>query len=177
MVNRYLILVLLMLCTSCRFLIGEDDRLTFKRSHNVGERINLKGYYYIKDSIPQGIGWSTYFLYENGIILYTGSFRLNELEQQEARFKRLHFNQTLRDVKDCWGLYRIDGDSISYEKWYPSGGPPKITFVRKGVILNDTTFVMRSVSRSDGTEKDSIEEYYYFKRFYPKPDSTNQFIK
>jgi len=53
-------------------------------------------------------------------------------------------------------------------------------YIFGGEILNDTTFILTEqfLINSDGT-KDLLNSFgrtYHFKKFSPKPDSTNSFI-
>ena len=40
------------------------------------------------------------------------------------------------------GVFIINGQSIKFEKWYPSSGGGLPAYVREGDIINDTTFVI-----------------------------------
>lgn len=162
---------LFLVLSSCNLILGEDDKLTFNKEYNFSGRIKLEGYYY-KEIGAQFNSDDCYFLYRNGIIMSIGVINTDSARQ----ILNDKFEDKLRNIKYVWGLYQIKGDSISFEKWYPSSGPPKVTFIRKGVILNDSTFVIRSLMRSNGEDKSAVEEYYHFRKFSPKPDSTNKFI-
>jgi len=52
-------------------------------------------------------------------------------------------------------------------------------YTKSGKILNDTTFVLTSVERSGKPwtkEEELYRKKYHFRKFSPKPDSTNRFI-
>lgn len=81
-----------------------------------------------------------------------------------------------KKVKYRWGVFNVSGERISFERWYPSEKPHK-AFVRSGIILNDSTFVIKkSIHSATGVEK-LVNETYYFREFTHKPDSTNSFIE
>ena len=61
--------------------------------------------------------------------------------------------------------------------WYSPSGGGTPAYVREGKILNDTTFHITTSYRSNGSERHEKDEVYHFRQFYPKPDSTNNFIK
>ena len=73
-------------------------------------------------------------------------------------------------------MFLIEDNNIKFDRWYPSERPYQ-AFVREGVILNDTTFHITKSYRSNGnTEARVRDEIYHFRKFSPKPDSTNRFI-
>lgn len=83
----------------------------------------------------------------------------------------------VRKFKDYWGIFNIKNDSIVFERWYPSSGGPFPAYLRSGKILNDTTFVITKSFRSKiGNEEQQLNETYHFRKFSPKPDSTNIFV-
>jgi hypothetical protein len=73
-------------------------------------------------------------------------------------------------------VFIIEDNVIKFERWYPSERPYN-AFVREGVILKDTTFHITKSYRSNGTEKREKDEIYHFRKFSPKPDSTNVYVK
>ena len=88
-------------------------------------------------------------------------------------------NNDFRSSKIWWGLFKIEGDNILYEKWYTSGGNAFKAYVRTGKIINDSTFnVTKSYRVVNGAETNvfSINETYYYRKFSPKPSSNNNFI-
>ena len=50
------------------------------------------------------------------------------------------------------------------------------TFKAEGIIENDTTLRLYKSIQSDGKEF-SENDIFHFRKFSPKPDSTNNFIK
>jgi hypothetical protein len=174
MVNNSIIIFVFLTC--CTYIVGESERLTFKKSPNMSGKLNLQGYYLLTDTMAgEKLSRNVYFLYEDGKIFDMASY--DEEEFDERYFTDEKLLQKLKQNRVSWGLYKISGDSISYEKWYHSGGPPKVTYIRRGSILNDTTFIITGFERSHGGGSGSLNEVYHFHKFHPKPDSTNEFIK
>jgi hypothetical protein len=84
-----------------------------------------------------------------------------------------------KDRKYVWGVFKINNDSIIYERWLPTEIRYK-SYTYKGVIINDTTFNITERFRLVNGLKDEFElrdETYHFRQFSPKPDSANNFIK
>ncbi|MBN2175462.1 MAG: hypothetical protein JW731_15135 [Bacteroidales bacterium] len=168
MIKNLILLLLFALQLSCAFN-WRDDELTFLREDNKSNELRLDGYYYIGEKTI-----ATYFLYRNGIILYTWSTDDLNFTEIENRFIQKEFLDKLKNVKYLWGLYRIEGNRISFERLYPHS--PKKAYIRSGYIPNDTTFIITKSMRSDGTEVREKNEVYHFKKFGPKPDSICKFI-
>lgn len=150
-----------------------DDILTLEKIENNSNRLNLKGYYcyeYIENN------FDIYFLYENGIILYGYSPSEDELHKYGIKYKSGEFYKEVQNIKFHWGVYQIDGNSIKFERWYPSEKPYRTT-IREGEILNDSTFIITKTYKANSNEVRERNETYKFKKFSPKPDSTNIFIK
>jgi hypothetical protein len=119
------------------------------------------------------------FFYQNGIILDGGGFPINEVVKRETEYKNGAFYSHVKEIKYSWGVFIIEGNKISFERWYPSE-PPYKAFVNTGEILNDTTFKITESYRMQNGEKTKVHTenaIYHFKQLSPKPDSTNSFIK
>jgi hypothetical protein len=173
MVTRYISALFLLLIPPCSCTF-ENEKLTFAKVENNSKRLNIDGCFLYLYSVGDTKHCVPVFLYRNGVIVEFGSM---ELERLHERLNDEEFLAYVKTIRSAWGLYRINEDSISYEKWYYSGGPPKITYIRKGKILNDSTFIITSSERPNGDERTELNEVYRFKKFHPKPDSTNDFIK
>lgn len=165
----YIIPSVLLSLVSCRFLIGEDDQLHFKRQPYEGSALRMDGFYYTKVDSYQGTHYHRYFLYQNGIIRDAGGTK--------------DLKSTLwlsGNSKINWGIFLIDNNNILFERWYPSSGGPIKAYVRAGNIIDDKTFVITESYRLvDGkkTNYDRENEVYHFKEFSPKPSSANPYIK
>ena len=175
--KRLLFMALLGLTWSCKDgLIKDDDTLSLERTSYTGNQLRMDGYYYQKANSSL---FSVYFLYSDGIILSAGGDFSDETEID--RYVEAEFLQNLsyRETKYNWGVFVIEGNSVRFERWYPSSGPPLKAYVRAGEIIDDTTFVISQSYRVvDGqkTEVRERDETYHFKEFSPKPDSTNGFV-
>lgn len=160
---------------ACSFF-GRDDRLTFHQENYLGNELRTDGYFY-EGTHQSGDRLNVYFLYRNGVILFIGSISPNEITEKERHFNDIKSIELRKETKYLWGLYKIKGDSIAFEKWYAGSGSPKPAYIRQGKIINDTTFVITLSKRNNGSEIRLKNEVYHFKKFTPKPDSTNVFIE
>lgn len=112
--------------------------------------------------------------YKDGVVRYLGSDNTNDQKINEQYILSLKPN-VKQKARTGWGTFEITNNTIKYDMYYPRADAP--VYTRKGIILNDSTFVIKSVSEEGG--KKSIKEnvIYHFRQFSPKPDSTNSFIK
>ena len=152
-----------------------DDKLSLDRTDYNGSELRIDGYYYQE---KDGEFYSLYFFYKNGVLQdLGGGYTPSELSELESKIKNGTFDNA-NDVKYYWGVFQVDGSGIKFEKWY--GERPYPAFVRDGYIVNDTTFVITQSYRMKRGKKKverAKDETYHFKKFSPKPDSTNEFIK
>ena len=174
-IHKIYFLILISIGTSCSLFREESESLTTERVDNIAGRIKLNGYYVSVESLSNQTNRSVYFLYKNGVLMYFGTF--DEGRFSEAFFTDHAILSNLKENRTTWGIYQTFDDSIRIEKWHHSGGAKKEIYIRRGVIVNDTTYMITTVERPNGIERDSINELYHFKKFHPKPDSVNDFIK
>jgi hypothetical protein len=171
-----LLVVLLALTGSCKKdIMIEDDKLSLQKIPYTGNQLKIDGYYY--RDINHYL--TVYFLYSDGTILYGSTFPANELQKHEDEYKTAEWQTIVKEYKHRWGLFKIEGNIIQFDRWYPSN-PPLKAYVREGIILNDTTFRIAEYYRmQDGnkTNVETLDEIYQFKSFSPKPDSTNKFTE
>ena len=174
-VNKNLILTLLVIvvfyCVCCA------DKLRLTKTPFTGDQLKIDGYYY--NHLEGGKYYYPLILYSNGIIL-SGGGKLC-LKSVEDSFLDKKWIENVKNYQTWWGIFRIEGNSIKIETWYHSSSWWHIpACIESGKIINDTTFVLTSVERSSqfwskgSTKKNEI---YHFRKFSPKPDSTNRFIK
>lgn len=163
------------LLVGCDALTGHDE-LTFDKRPYLGDELRMDGYFYHQYTAPAGrhssgeiTGHDIYFFYRNGVVRYVGS-----LESLDSLTNEKFMDGTARYE---WGLFQVDGDRIAFERWYPPSKTYTVAEIRSGRILNDTTFVITALQRSNGENLTQREETYHFRPFSPKPDSTNRFIK
>ena len=172
----FISLAMLLFSSGCAKIRLNDDNLSIARANFIGKQLRIDGYFYtnFEDKMQ-----SLSFFFENGIFLDIGG---NEIDYDEA--KNYVINQFINkkshlDSKLGWGVFKIDNDYIAFERWYGYAKPYK-AFVRAGKILNDTTFVITESYRVINGERKEIRsknEMYHFKKFSPKPDSTNVFVQ
>lgn len=152
-----------------------DDKLSLKKEPYNGNQLRIDGYYY---QISDGKIYTILFLYRNGVVMYGGGegVEIENIEEREINFIDKSWIESVKKFKSWWGLFQIDSDNIKIERWYSSSGGGLPAYLHSGIILNDTTFVMKKSVRTDGTNEREINKVYHFKQFSPKPDSTNKFI-
>ncbi len=172
-VIRKVVLVFLLIAViySCQsFLELFDDELSITQETYIGKKLKLNGVYYSKSKYDNFHDlYRFYFFYTNGVVLSKGASI-----DAEYYMKKQFFN-----IKEDWSLFQISGDKIEFEVW--AHGELSKCYLKTGDILNDTTFNITKRYRVDKngkkTEAIEINETYYFKKFSPKPDSTNTFIE
>jgi hypothetical protein len=177
MVKSYSAIGIVLLMASCILKGDPDESLTRSRTPNTLNALRLDGYYFSKVMGEDDSLVSPYFLYRNGVIISAGSTPEMRLGVLESLLIDESFIKKLKRVKDSYGVYLINNDRIEFEMWYPGPGPPKLVFLRQGVILNDSTFRITKIIHPRTDTAETTDEIYRFKKFHPKPDSTNDFIK
>jgi hypothetical protein len=165
------IVCFLMLISCCNVLFP-DENLTIKRRDYTGNELRTDGYFYFFQESTNLI--YVRFLYRNGIILSVGGYSPPDLEEVEKRILNPIMNS-----KDHWGVFVVDGNTIKYEKWIgsSSSSPKAYLYNCTGNILNDTTIHFTESYNSESNKTNTINEVWHFRRFSPKPDSTNVYIK
>jgi hypothetical protein len=175
MVNKYFIISsIVILMVSCSYHLSLD-----KKPYN-GSQLRIDGFYYsvgVDSMIHTG-----YFFYEDGTLSNRGGrYHPRTIKEQFRKdIKSEKHIKYARESRFTGGLFQIEGNVIKFEKWYPSSGGLHKCYVREGIILNDTTFVIKASYRLvNGKKKEFGEEdeLYHFMHYTPKPDSINVFIK
>lgn len=168
-------MALIVIIAGCTFFGGHDE-LTIDREKISCNKLRFDGYYIVDDKKDETV--STYILYRNGIIFYVMSINRKEIPELEKKMINMNLDMT-EFHRYHWGVFQIEGDSIKYEKWAAYDGY-KPAFLHSGYILNDTTFVITSVSSDskifDKPRYTKTNTVYRFKQLPLKPDSTNNFI-
>jgi hypothetical protein len=175
--NNYMKSVLLIslmgLFNNCE-KIYSDDKLSLSKKEYNGHQLKIDGYYYNVNKFSNKA--SVYVFFKNGVLLNAGAgYDLTVPNNIELALSSPDLINKLKQDKTCWGLFRIDSNIIEFERWYHSGGSQKKVFVNSGIIINDTTFHITSSRRSDGSDKKFEDEIYKFRKYSPKPDSTNSY--
>ncbi len=166
-INIY-IFILLASCSTSNFTIR---KIPIKKSV-----LSLKGYYFYSSTsvYPNGVV-GLYFFYENGVF-YNQGISFEGLDKALTYYKDKN-NTSAKNYpieKSYWGVYRTIGDSIVLEQPQSSMGYPIIKHT--GKILDDTTFYINTSKEEYQKLKTFENVVYHFKKFEPKPDSTNKFV-
>ena len=135
-----------------------------------GNNLKIDGYFHYDSDGRSEI----YLLYRNGVILYGGAPLLGDVGARESEFQNGSYYSHVNESKTAWGRFIINDSNIKYEKWNTSTGGPLETFIASGAILNDTTFRITAVDHSNGDHYDA-DKVFMYKKFSPKPDSTNTY--
>lgn len=161
-------------CDKAR-LFSDDDLSLAPQAYN-GAELRDDGYYYKRSN---GMLFGSLFFYRNGVCLDVGGTREQLEDIDEYITEEILIDDSYRETKVFWGAFQIKSDSIKFESWYPSSGGPLPAYVREGVIINDTTFLITESYRNQNDEKTEALpniQLYHFRAFTPKPDSTNDYV-
>ena len=177
--NKFIYLLLIFIVfNSCNMFETPDDELNLVRQNYKGDELRIDGYYYRNINIYNTIYYQMFFLYSNGVIFGGISTKETGLAEFEVKFADGTFYNNYSQFIYYWGLFEINNEKIIYEKWM-STWPPYQAYTYEGEILNDTTFVITESYRivnGEITEYEVENKTFHFKKFSPKPDSTNSFI-
>jgi hypothetical protein len=164
-------------CEKPADLRKNDDTLAIGKRPYTGKQLKIDGYYY---SIYRGAINVVYVFFQNGVIQTFGVSDYGmDFSKVERDFTDPQVMATMQNNKYWWGDFAIDTNSIKIEHWQPSNGAFPV-YTNEGTILNDTTFTLTTLYRLvNGQQKyvTAINEIYYFKKYSPKPDSTNNFVR
>ena len=139
------------------------------QTRNETNSLRLDGIYLHEDSLEIV---DLFFLYQDGTILSRGSIPKSKLEIKLAQLED-STDDKYKSMKFLWGRYIINHDVIQFEKLATSDKPYR-SFIKKGHILNDSTFVIKQSSKSKGKGVVNINETYRFRKTISKPDSINR---
>ncbi len=173
-----IIIITVLLFSSCKLFFPGPDKFTLQKQDYTGNELRVDGYYFKEfDSDCDRI--QVFFLYRNGIILYGGCPCVEDINAKEEEYKEKGtWYKHVKEDRVSWGLFVIENDSIRIEKYEPPSGPGYLpAVIREGAILNDTTFrIIRRYRDSGKKIIKEVDDLYHFKKFSPKPDSTNSFF-
>lgn len=173
-----IIFIVSFLFLGCGKSLLKHDELSLERKDYFGNELKINGYYYYKYAVDDSFRYVVYFFYNNGIVLHAGAIKEENLSIKEEEFMNGTFNENVKNTMYFWGAFVVINQSIKFERWYPSSGGPLRAYVSEGTILNDSTFhITKSYRNQKGkvSEERSKDEIYHFKKFSPKPDSTNKY--
>jgi hypothetical protein len=156
--------------SSCTKGIFSDDKFVTNKTEYTGTQLRIDGYYQSKSEVEDY--YYLYVFYRNGIVLLPG------VSNTPSPYIMKFVDNFNHEIKTFWGLFIIGNGEITIEYYKSKMVEGLPAYIRTGEILNDTTFVLKEEKRSkDGSELKSIDETYHFRKFNPKPDSTNSFLK
>lgn len=176
MVKYLIYLQLFLFCMAC-----SPPKLITPRN-NLKTNLRLDGYYVYKFSqVNSGEDLSIpKFIYKNGVILnlFTRPTHSDISIQSYINGEFSEYFEKIKNDRTSWELVSISEKNITIEWRNTSLGPKnQKTIIEKGIILNDTTFKITSLHDRKGQLVKSVSNVYEFKKFSPKPDSANKFIK
>jgi hypothetical protein len=159
-------------------LFSDDDLSLAPQAYN-GAELKVDGYYYKRSKRSNGMLFGSLFFYRNGVCLDVGGTREQLEDIDEYITNEILIDDSYMEIKVFWGAFQIKSDTIKFEFWYSNSGGPFPAYVREGVIINDTTFLIVERYRYQNGEKTEAipkSELYHFRAFTPKPDSTNSYV-
>jgi len=162
--------IIAIFCMPTLLCCCKDDELSIKLSPYMGDELRIDGYYYKQWENKT----AAIFFYRNGTILTTYAHECANLNDFEGEMINLY--DKMRNDKSRWGVFEVQSKTIRWSGWSTSVGGGLPSFECIGAIENDTTFRITKSVNSDGKEFEK-NDIYHFRQFYPKPDSTNTFIK
>ena len=169
----FLSIFIVLTSSSCN---EEFQELMMSRTPYVGDEIRIDGYYYSNLSSNDLVGLGVF--YRDGVCLhfFFSPESADTTEYIESEF--LLNDEFIEDAKSRpnWiGVFNIIGESMDYETFETARNTNTRSYFAE--IINDTTFVLQK--EVDNLTGNTFEENitYRFKKFSPKPDSTNTFIR
>lgn len=173
MVKYISLLFLLTVTSSCN-----QKKLVTPLKENLSGLINLNGYYFLSKKVNNEDYSTIFFLYKTGVVYNFNSYPTSKKEELEKLLKEdlKVYKEKFNPMYIDWGIYLIANNNIEYETWYSGSGGKLPVLIKKGKVLNDSTFIFTSIEKQNGKNRKVIDETYHFRQFSPKPDSTNKFI-
>lgn len=162
-------ILLLLFCVSCkRCKENPPEKLCNGPVPYTENGLRLDGYYFGNDG-------DILIFYRNGVMLYGGVSSEANLDSKESAFADGSFHANAVNDEYKWGVFKVSSNSFNYERHYPSTNA-WLVYVMEGNIENDTTIHITKSYRCDGSEFRGENNFFRFKPFSPKPDSTNSFV-
>lgn len=159
--KKAIVITLLIIINSC-CKQSTYDELNLARQDYLENNLRLDGYYYAHFANPSGTDF--FFLYKNGVFQNRYTSSDTTLSKIDEYIKTINKGGAPHD----WGIFQVSGKNIKIERWVLSSGCNQPTVIQDGKILNDTTIEIGLTS---------FANLYKFRRFSPKLDSTNTFVK
>ena len=169
-IMKFIVIFSFTLCIIVLFYGCKDEELLIKKTPYNGNELRIDGYYYRQ--LPPD-KYKVFFFYRNGVMIYH-IYILTDLQQVEDKIPSIY--EEIKDDKLSWGVFEISGNKIQYSSWSTSVGGGLPAFKSIGMIENDSSFrISNSGIDRDGNNFEA-NDLYHFRKFSPKPDSTNRFI-
>jgi hypothetical protein len=120
-------------------------------------------------------------LFKDNTFKYCMGHSINAAESDIAK-RHMPFTNYLKTVRkdwfngyrSGWGHYKFKGDSIICRYFWHSARGLSVIFEQKGIVLNDSSFVLNYIKSYEEKQEGTIKPTIYKFRYYPeKPDSTN----
>ncbi|HPM11985.1 MAG TPA: hypothetical protein PK734_00680 [Bacteroidales bacterium] len=158
---------------SCKKLITYDS-FSLEKTEYKGSSLRIDGYYYQKETNNEYCRLECY--YSDGVLLHMGG-QFTTFEEMDNYVNSVFIQKKVQtNDKESWGLFIIENNVIKTERYYPTDQFRKPLYIREGHVLNDSTFHISVSYRSNGTEWGTNDETYHFRKYSPKPDSTQTFL-
>ncbi len=152
-----------------------DDSFSIDRTNFTGNQMKTQGYFFGEPYDDNEV--RIYYFYRNGVFFHDDSQPLDAAENNTIEVDIE--NNSSKAFKDLWGVWNLTGNIIEIEHWYPSLRGCFKTIYEKGVLVNDSTFILtlRQI-RDDGKVEftETPNSTYFFRPLVEKPDSTNGFV-
>jgi hypothetical protein len=150
-----------------------DEPLCSSRANNVSNSLRLGGmYYYISPAVNEHA--FVYLLNANGTV---GNTTITlPLSSGVTVFSSSAFLRTIRDNKNYYGVYHIEGSNINIDTWHVSSNGIDYAYRWSGNILSDTSFRIVSSQLCNGSDFRVEDKVYYFYPLENKPDSVTSLI-
>ena len=176
---------LCLIISSC--IYNKKEYLEFVRSNTVAN-ITLKtdGYYFSEEEYRDTYNDSLYiyidiiFLYKDGTLKYSGSrepasnLPINERHKKFTDYIKIYSKQDTKYV-NRWGHFKVDKDSLlfKYYWWGRASYGASYLYEGKGIVINDTSFVVTEIKHPQMLAPFSGPQLYKFRQYPFKPDSAN----
>jgi hypothetical protein len=179
--NKILIVLFLLaiplIIQSCCFLMDTgDETFSFSRVEDNSAKLRLNGYYYgdVEGNFPDHP--ELFLLNQNGVFCNENGREGQGYLTGDVDF----FNTPIRTQhKSYWGIYKINGNDIEIEYWEPAWCTGHGLTHLEGVIVNDTTFLIKYwkyIENGSKKEEGHVDAIFKFHQYSPKPDSVVSFI-
>ena len=171
MVKRILIFITIVLFGSCSKKLFE---LAMAKTPYTGSELRIDGYYYSDLTLERYINIAIF--YRDGFCIHTRIIPINQdtlTYIENEILLNTAFISKIKSIPGHIGVFQIMYPDIKFETWEARTA----TFSHFGKIVNDTTFIINKQvdNRTNTTYSENLT--YRFKKFSPKPDSTNAFVK